>query len=59
MRNPLGMRMGVRMMTLRQMVKQGVMTMTMMMMMRMVVMTMTTSRLPRRSDLVASYIVFG
>jgi hypothetical protein len=57
MRNPLGMRMGVRMMTLSQMVKQGVMTMTMMM--RMVVMTMTTSRLPRRSDLVASYIVFG
>jgi hypothetical protein len=48
------------------MVKQGVMTMTMtmtmtmMMRMRMVVMTMTTSRLPRRrSDLVASYIVFG
>jgi hypothetical protein len=59
MRNPLGMRMGVRMMTPRQMVKQGVMTM-MMMRMRMVVMTMTTSRLPRRrSDLVASYIVFG
>jgi hypothetical protein len=45
------------------MVKQGMMMMTMtmmMMMMRMVVMTMTTSRLPRRrSDLVASYIVFG
>jgi hypothetical protein len=57
MRNPLGMRMGVRMMTLSQMVKQGVMTMTMMM--RMVVMMMTTSRLPRRSDLVVSYIVFG